>query len=348
MSELQTLAPTSSRRMSRAFHAAIVAALLAAVGFRVYGYFAAADSELASPDKRVVAADDPQLAAIAEKAFHQHDWQRAADSYGKIFEREPDNLEACWQWATSLSAAGQYDAALAAFLQCSRFDGEVRRWSLYNIACVYALKGEKRLALDYLSEAAEAGFRTPKSISDDPDLKSLLDDPEFQRLAELVKPIALRNVYRRFDFLVGHWKLIGEHGERVGRLDVEQVSAGYALRGEYVDDTRSTTRTLFAYYDPEVGNWHQLWLDEGGNIIHLQGVESDGPSFVLEGHLTTADGQRKPARATFEESENGVASILVALTPDSGVTWEEILNATLVARKGPKDLPPEDSNTELP
>ncbi len=335
---IDSLPPESHRWMSRAFHGAILVALLIAIGFRVYGYFATPASEQSALDSQATSSGNANLTEIAATAFQRQDWKRTSEAYQELAEREPQNVRNCTRLAYSLYASQQYDPALAAFLRCCRFQGDVRRWSLYNIACVYALEGEKRLALDYLGEAADAGYRTRQSISEDPDLKSLLGDPEFEKLAELVKPIALRNVYRRFDFLVGHWNMMGDQGQRVGSLDLEQVSAGYALRGECIDDTRSTTRSIFAFYDPEIGNWKQIWLDVRGNIIHLQGIQSEGESFILEGYLTTADGQRKTARLTCREQEHGVVHLLLALTPDAGVTWEPLLDVTLITKKRAKDF----------
>jgi TPR repeat len=52
----------------------------------------------------------------------------------------------------------------------------------YNMACVYALQGEKDLALRYLQIAALNGYASAEGIDADPDLTALHDEPAFQSL----------------------------------------------------------------------------------------------------------------------------------------------------------------------
>jgi hypothetical protein len=52
----------------------------------------------------------------------------------------------------------------------------------YNMACVYALQGQKELALRYLQIAALNGYATGDGIDADPDLESLRTDPAYRAL----------------------------------------------------------------------------------------------------------------------------------------------------------------------
>jgi hypothetical protein len=52
----------------------------------------------------------------------------------------------------------------------------------YNMACVYALQGQKELALRYLQIAAMNGYATGDGIDADPDLASLREDPAYRAL----------------------------------------------------------------------------------------------------------------------------------------------------------------------
>jgi len=53
---------------------------------------------------------------------------------------------------------------------------------LYNAACLYCGLNRKPEALDVLRKAWEAGFRDSVWARRDPDLNSLHDNPEFDRL----------------------------------------------------------------------------------------------------------------------------------------------------------------------
>lgn len=52
----------------------------------------------------------------------------------------------------------------------------------YNVACAYALQGDKKKALRELQKAIELGFRDIDNMRADSDLESLRKEPEFQKL----------------------------------------------------------------------------------------------------------------------------------------------------------------------
>ena len=327
----------SSRWMSQAFHALLVAVLLIVVGYRVYVYFAMSETEIADSKKPPITSQSlRQLRATANEAFRREDWKVAAEAYSRVTEKEASNVRARVCLAHALHHSGQHDEALAEFLAICRFEGRVRRWALYNIACVYALKGDKRMALDYLSESAEEGFRTENPIMEDPDLVSLLDEPEFKLLAEMFKPVAQRDVYRRFDFLIGRWNLVTEDDQKIGSLVVEKK--GLTLLGEYTPESNSPLTTLVAFYDPEISDWRQWWLDKRGPVIQLQGDSAQDGSLVLSGHQVAADGEKILARAIYTDAEGGIVHLELATSNDEGATWLKLIDATM--------LPPQASEQD--
>lgn len=331
MSDSQTT--SSPRWMSRVFHALLVTALLVMVGFRVYGYFATSETQLNANHRRSTTGDLQHWKTRANDAFQQENWAVAAEEFGKVTQEEPTNVRARVRLAHALHCCGKYDEALAEFLYACRFDGDVRRWALYNIACVYALKGDKRLALDYLNEAADEGFRTRKPVDEDPDFKSLWADPEFQHLAEMLKPVSQRNVYHRFDFLIGQWKIGTANSRRVGSLIVSKGAEGFSLLGECIDESRSLRMTFLAFYDPDIDDWRQLWLDERGNVMEIQSEPSEGESLILRGHLAAAGGRKELARAIYTDKKKGIVHIELATSADQGTTWSPLLDADLLPRQ---------------
>ncbi|HLY60204.1 MAG TPA: protein kinase [Terriglobia bacterium] len=58
---------------------------------------------------------------------------------------------------------------------------------LYNAACTYAVLGKKAEAMELLKKAQTVGFLTMDWVARDPDLASLHDEPEFQRMLEAGK-----------------------------------------------------------------------------------------------------------------------------------------------------------------
>ncbi len=99
-------------------------------------------------------------------------------------ELAPDDVRARILLAVDLVALGQGDDALR-HLETAITLRPNDSSTLYNAACCYAVLKEKPRALETLKKAIQAGYANMEWISKDPDLLSLHDDPEFQRLVGL-------------------------------------------------------------------------------------------------------------------------------------------------------------------
>jgi tetratricopeptide (TPR) repeat protein len=296
-----------SRWLSRLLHIAVVGGLFALIGVRVYGYFATSRTDENAEARKNRSELRSDLAEEASEAYENERWQESAEGYRLIVERSPQNIQALYRYASSLHNNGDLEEAHAAWMQLCRFR-QGRRYALYNIACIYALQGEKQLALDYLQEAIDAGFESRKPISEDQDLVSLLDDPEFRRLEELAKPIGMRDTYRRFDFLKGKWTLTNSANRRIGSLEVTTDNNGYTLVGRLINNASSVDSTMVCYFEPGAGRWKQVWVDDRGTVIQLASVDSEDNQLVLQGEKVTAEGDRQQARIVYAEDDAGVTS----------------------------------------
>lgn len=102
---------------------------------------------------------------------------------------------------------------------------------MYNIACGYALMGEKDMALDWLRRSFDAGFPDSETVELDSDMDSLRDDPRFIELTGLNPPQGLTREERwawDLDFLVRrmeqmHWDLYANVSEETFRGEIERL-----------------------------------------------------------------------------------------------------------------------------
>lgn len=76
---------------------------------------------------------------------------------------------------------GQLPQALAWYKKALAVDPDFGD-AYYNMACVYALQGEKALALRYLQIAALNGYATAEGMDEDPDLEAVRAEPAYQAL----------------------------------------------------------------------------------------------------------------------------------------------------------------------
>jgi len=83
-------------------------------------------------------------------------------------------------------AAKDYAGAIESYekaLELGAFAAKYRANCLYDIACAYALQGQKAKAFKYVEQAVQAGFRDLEHLRTDTDLESLHADPRWESLA---------------------------------------------------------------------------------------------------------------------------------------------------------------------
>src|SRR3989338_1075392 len=105
----------------------------------------------------------------------------------KFFERllkaNPHFVDAMHPLAEAYTRKGLYEKGLEIYRRLSKLcpgDPIVH----YNLACSLALVGSKEESLNVLKTSIKMGYRDFHHMQRDPDLKSLREDPRFQKLTK--------------------------------------------------------------------------------------------------------------------------------------------------------------------
>lgn len=97
--------------------------------------------------------------------------------------RHPENVEALSEYANLLTRSGRYQEGLEVDLRLAALR-PTDPFVHYNLACSYAMLGEKEKAFEQLARAVELGYDDREFLLSDTDLKSLREDPRFRRILE--------------------------------------------------------------------------------------------------------------------------------------------------------------------
>lgn len=98
------------------------------------------------------------------------------------------------QWykvGSRLLSLRDFDRATFALTQAVEHLGYEGASAKYNLACTYALKGDRELALDWLEKSINAGFGSEDKLREDPDIASLRGDARFKKIEELSRILSL-------------------------------------------------------------------------------------------------------------------------------------------------------------
>ncbi len=117
--------------------------------------------------------------AHAQQLLDKKQPKQALEFAKQAAAQEPNNPNAWFVLARASHAAGDFDGAINAGHKAAEF-AAVRASAFYNLACAYALEGDKDDAFKALLGAKRAGFADRDQMASDPDLTSLRDDPRFQ------------------------------------------------------------------------------------------------------------------------------------------------------------------------
>lgn len=140
-------------------------------------------------------------------------------------------------------------------------------------------------------------------------------------------PVPCRDVpeRRQFDFWIGTWDVHpwaapGATGPRLGTNVIEPILDHCVLLENWTG-TRGGNGKSQNWYDRNLGNWRQLWIDSnGGTLDYTQGEFRDGAMRFL-GFTRNAQGQRVEQRLTFFRMHADTVRQLFETSTDSGRTW---------------------------
>ncbi|CAN5567876.1 hypothetical protein BH18ACI1_BH18ACI1_07830 [soil metagenome] len=124
--------------------------------------------------------------AQAEAKTSAKAWKDAAALWEQVVQANPVEGRFWNQLATAHYNAKNYRRAIDVYQKVSELGGISPANAAYNIACNYALLGEKEQALNWLEKSLDLGFPDLPHVQTDTDLQVLHDDSRFKKLAGLI------------------------------------------------------------------------------------------------------------------------------------------------------------------
>jgi tetratricopeptide (TPR) repeat protein len=171
--------------IARAASIVLCGAYLLVAGSGAVAFAQTATRTPPAPPSKAPATTPPDSASArvpavieAEKLLDANRPKDAVPVAKRAVAENPNSGHAWFVLARAYHASGDLDAAIEAGHHAATF-ASVRASAYYNLACAYALKGDKESAFMALLGAKRAGFADRSLMSTDPDLASLRDDPRF-------------------------------------------------------------------------------------------------------------------------------------------------------------------------
>jgi hypothetical protein len=124
---------------------------------------------------------------------------------------------------------------------------------------------------------------------------------------------------RQFDFWIGEWEVFDfKSNTPVGQNTIRRVH-GCTLEENW-RGTPGDTGTSFNAYRADQKRWHQVWVNDAGAFLHLEGEFKDGKMVLVGEAVRPRRGVAVQNRVTWSVVANGVRQYW-EISTDGGKTW---------------------------
>ena len=118
-------------------------------------------------------------------------YQEAINSFEQLRQNSSDDGNQWYKVGSRLIRMREFDRAVFALTQAIDHLRYRNGSAMYNLACAYALKGDRASALEWLEKAINAGYDDTHNLQNDSDIVSLRGEPRFRQIEKLSQTLSL-------------------------------------------------------------------------------------------------------------------------------------------------------------
>jgi len=126
---------------------------------------------------------------------------------------------------------------------------------------------------------------------------------------------------KQFHFWVGDWETYNRAGKLVGTNHIILMEGNCVMQENWKATGSPYTGTSYNYLNTYTGKWQQLWIDNQGGNLSLEG-EWNGTAMVLTGKpVQNRQGQQQIDRITWTPNADGTVRQFWEASVDNGQSW---------------------------
>lgn len=138
--------------------------------------------------------------------------------------------------------------------------------------------------------------------------------------------------YRQFDFWVGDWVVYAK-GKMAGFNKITKIENGCILRENWKSVETFFTGTSYNFYDKIDKKWKQVWIDNQGAVLELEGEFKDNKMVLESEEVTDENGNRVINRISWNLNDDGTVRQLWEQSGDGGLTYTTSFDGLYRRRK---------------
>ncbi|MEL6593855.1 MAG: hypothetical protein AAFP02_17620, partial [Bacteroidota bacterium] len=131
-------------------------------------------------------------------------------------------------------------------------------------------------------------------------------------------------LHQQFHFWVGDWEAFDKQSKKLGENRIVLMQDTCVMQENWTSGAYSGTS--YNYYDSKRQQWHQLWIDNQGQILRLYGGMEEDKMILRSDEMTNAQGQTYINRVTWTPNDDGSVRQHWEASSDQGESWNTLFD----------------------
>ena len=132
---------------------------------------------------------------------------------------------------------------------------------------------------------------------------------------------------QQFDFWVGDWEAhTTSEGKLAGTNKILKLQDQCIVQENWVSASGNYTGTSYNFYNADTKKWQQLWIDNQGGNLQLEGERVGDQMILSSKEFPGKEGNIVQHRITWTAKKDGTVRQEWDLTKDGGKTWASLFD----------------------
>lgn len=139
---------------------------------------------------------------------------------------------------------------------------------------------------------------------------------------------------RQFDFWLGNWEAYNPSGKLVGTNRIIVMQDSCIMQENWAAQGSPYTGTSYNFYNTSTGKWQQVWIDNQGGSLLLEGGLVGKEMILKSKEVKNAKGELQIDRITWTPNSDGTVRQLWETSTDKELNWKAAFNGMYRRKSG--------------
>lgn|GEM_PF-548156 len=131
---------------------------------------------------------------------------------------------------------------------------------------------------------------------------------------------------KEFNFWVGEWKVYNKDGKLAGENHIVVIQDSCVIQENWTSANAPFRGTSYNFYNTQTGRWQQLWVDNQGTNLQLEGGLIEGEMVLSTKEWVNKKGQKQIDRIKWTPFNDGSVRQLWESSIDGGNNWTVVFD----------------------